>query len=142
MSEAWKIVLSLRPTELNQRRVYQSPPPAWHCMSCPSCRRDNPCAICVFGVVGGWGDRLLVGVVPELPHQRTPHDLELERVHRRLIYEVPARSQRFPPEIRLEAEFMRSEKDAKLAQKLAQLQPFLAVFPHECMGKQASFGPI
>jgi hypothetical protein len=27
-----------------------------------------------------------------------------------------------------------SEKDAKLAQKLAQLQPFIAVFPQECMG--------
>ena len=66
--------------------------------------RDNPCAICVFGGVGGWGDRLLVGVVPKLPHQRTPHDLELERVHRRLTYEVPARPPQFPPEIRLEAE--------------------------------------
>ena len=26
-----------------------------------------------------------------------------------------------------------SEKDAKLAQKLGQLQPFIAVFPQECM---------
>ena len=26
-----------------------------------------------------------------------------------------------------------SEKDAKLAQELGQLQPFLAVFPQECM---------
>jgi hypothetical protein len=34
-----------------------------------------------------------------------------------------------------------SEKDAKLAQKLGQLQPFIAVFPHECMGQLASFGP-
>jgi hypothetical protein len=25
--------------------------------------------------------------------------------------------------------------------KLAQLQPFIAVFPHECMGQLASFGP-
>ena len=34
-----------------------------------------------------------------------------------------------------------SEKDAKLAQKLGQLQPFVAVFPPECMGQLASFGP-
>ena len=34
-----------------------------------------------------------------------------------------------------------SESDAKLAQKLGQLQPFLAVFPQECMGQLASFGP-
>jgi hypothetical protein len=34
-----------------------------------------------------------------------------------------------------------SEQDAKLAQKLGQLQPFLAVFPQECMGQLASFGP-
>ena len=27
-----------------------------------------------------------------------------------------------------------SEKDAKLAQKLGQLQPFIAAFPQECMG--------
>ena len=33
------------------------------------------------------------------------------------------------------------EKDAKLAQKLGQLQPFTAVFPQECMGQLASFGP-
>ena len=35
-----------------------------------------------------------------------------------------------------------SEKDAKLAQKLDQLQPFMAVFLLECMGQLASFGPI
>jgi hypothetical protein len=34
-----------------------------------------------------------------------------------------------------------SEKDAMLAQKLGQLQPFIAVFPQECMGQLASFGP-
>ena len=34
-----------------------------------------------------------------------------------------------------------SEKDAKLAQKLGQLQPFLAVFPQESMGQLAYFGP-
>jgi hypothetical protein len=34
-----------------------------------------------------------------------------------------------------------SEEDAELAQKLGQLQPFLAVFPQECMGQPASFGP-
>ena len=41
----------------------------------------------------------------------------------------------------LPSEFPASEKDAKLAQKLGQLQPFLAVFPQECMGQLASFGP-
>ena len=35
----------------------------------------------------------------------------------------------------------KSEKDAKLAQKLGQLQPFIVVFPQECMGQLASFGP-
>ena len=34
-----------------------------------------------------------------------------------------------------------SEKDANLAQNLGQLQPFIAVFPQECMGQLASFGP-
>jgi hypothetical protein len=34
-----------------------------------------------------------------------------------------------------------SEKDAKLAQTLGQLQPFVAAFPQECTGQIASFGP-
>jgi hypothetical protein len=34
-----------------------------------------------------------------------------------------------------------SEKDAKLGQKLDLLLPFRAVFPPECMGQLASFGP-
>ena len=34
-----------------------------------------------------------------------------------------------------------SEKDAELAQKLGQLQPFIAVLPRECMGQPAYFGP-
>jgi hypothetical protein len=34
-----------------------------------------------------------------------------------------------------------SEKDAKLAQKLGQLQPFIAAFPPECMGQLTYFGP-
>jgi hypothetical protein len=34
-----------------------------------------------------------------------------------------------------------SEKDAELAQKLGQLQPFLAVSPPECADQLASFGP-
>ena len=34
-----------------------------------------------------------------------------------------------------------SEKDTKLAQKLGQLQPFMAVFLLECTGQLASFGP-
>jgi hypothetical protein len=34
-----------------------------------------------------------------------------------------------------------SEKDAKLAQNLGQLQPFIDVLPQECMGQLASFGP-
>ena len=33
------------------------------------------------------------------------------------------------------------ERRAELAQKLGQLQPFLAVFPPECMGQLALFGP-
>jgi hypothetical protein len=34
-----------------------------------------------------------------------------------------------------------SEKEAKLAQKLGQLQPFIAAFPLECMGQPTSPGP-
>ena len=34
-----------------------------------------------------------------------------------------------------------SEEHAKLAQKLGQLQPFIAVLPQECMGQLASFRP-
>ena len=33
------------------------------------------------------------------------------------------------------------EKGAELAQKLGQLQPFVAAFPQECMGQPGSFGP-
>jgi hypothetical protein len=33
------------------------------------------------------------------------------------------------------------EKGAKLAQKLGQLQPVIAVFPRECMGQRAYFCP-
>jgi hypothetical protein len=41
-----------------------------------------------------------------------------------------------------ELEVAASEKDAKLVQKLGQLQPFIAVFPRECMGQLACFaGP-
>ena len=36
---------------------------------------------------------------------------------------------------------LQGEKDAKLAQKLGQPQPFIAVFPQECMGRLAYFGP-
>ena len=34
-----------------------------------------------------------------------------------------------------------SEKDANLAQKLAQFQPFVAVLTQECKGQLPSFGP-
>ena len=34
-----------------------------------------------------------------------------------------------------------SEKDAKLAQKLGQLRPLMAIFSQGCMGQLASFGP-
>jgi hypothetical protein len=34
-----------------------------------------------------------------------------------------------------------SEKDTELVQKLDRLQPFTAVFPPECAGPLASFGP-
>ena len=34
-----------------------------------------------------------------------------------------------------------SEKDAELAQKLGQLQPFIAALPQDCMGQLACFGP-
>jgi hypothetical protein len=37
---------------------------------------------------------------------------------------------------------VRSEKDAKLAQKLGKLQSFIAMFPQECMDQLASFGTI
>jgi hypothetical protein len=33
------------------------------------------------------------------------------------------------------------EKDIELAQKLGELQPFIAVFPQECMGQLAFFAP-
>jgi hypothetical protein len=36
--------------------------------------------------------------------------------------------------------FSKREKDAKLAQKLAQLQPFTAALPQECTGQLAYFG--
>ena len=41
----------------------------------------------------------------------------------------------------MEGDGAASEKDTELAQMLGQLQPFVAVFPQECMGQLASFGP-
>ena len=35
----------------------------------------------------------------------------------------------------------KGEKDAELAQTLGQLKPLIAVFPQECMGQLAYFGP-
>ena len=55
----------------------------------------------------------------------------------RLIVELA--SSRGPADRLLAA--LSSEKVAKLAQKLGQLQPFTAVFPQECLGRLASFGP-
>ena len=43
--------------------------------------------------------------------------------------------------VRSQDEPRASEKDTKLAQKLGQLQPFVAAFPRECVGQLASFGP-
>ena len=40
-----------------------------------------------------------------------------------------------------ESKFLPSGKESKLAQKLGQLHPFIAVLPQECMGQLASFGP-
>jgi hypothetical protein len=37
--------------------------------------------------------------------------------------------------------FLKSETDAELVQKLDQLQPVIAVFPHERLGHLASSGP-
>ena len=48
---------------------------------------------------------------------------------------------RDPEELRRRARGPASEKDAKLAQKLGQLQSFIAAFPQECMGQLASVGP-
>ena len=46
-----------------------------------------------------------------------------------------------PNEPAVTAAALASEKAAKLAQNLGQLQPFIAVFPQECMGQLAYFGP-
>ena len=40
-----------------------------------------------------------------------------------------------------EKQEVESEKDTKLAQKLGQLQPFVAVSPKECVGQLPYFGP-
>ena len=45
------------------------------------------------------------------------------------------------PRHRPPASLSLSVKDTKLAQKLGQLQPFIAVFPQECTGQIASFRP-
>ena len=42
---------------------------------------------------------------------------------------------------RLDLQPAPGEKGAELAQKLGQLQPFIAVLSQECMGRLASFGP-
>jgi hypothetical protein len=44
-------------------------------------------------------------------------------------------------ERRAQEEAAQVSKHAKLAQKLGQLQPFVDVFPPECMDQLAYFGP-
>ena len=51
-----------------------------------------------------------------------------------------ARGHRVPAE-RAQPRADGGEKDAKSALKLGQLQLFIAVFPQECVGQLASFGP-
>ena len=46
-----------------------------------------------------------------------------------------------PKRRKIRKRFQKVRKTPKLAQKLGQLQPFSAVFPQECMGQLASFGP-
>jgi hypothetical protein len=55
---------------------------------------------------------------------------------------LDARGAHFSGRALPQAGFQRKrEKDAKLAQELGQLQPFIAVFPQECIGHLASVGP-
>ena len=60
----------------------------------------------------------------------------MARTHRPRVSRV-----HLPEGVRLLVRGRASEKDAKLAQKLGQLQSFLAVFPQECIGQLAYFGP-
>jgi hypothetical protein len=54
----------------------------------------------------------------------------------------PMRCQCYPlVQLQLTRGLPMSEKDSKLTQKLAQLQPFTAVFPQECVGQLAPSGP-
>ena len=46
-----------------------------------------------------------------------------------------------PPTVRVMSFLAVSEKDTKLAQKLGQLQSFLAILTQECVGQLAYFGP-
>ena len=66
------------------------------------------------------------------PVRRQRHQHRHRRLRRgaraRLAYGLPTSS-------------FTSENDAELAQKLGQLQPFIAVFPQACTGHLASFGP-
>jgi hypothetical protein len=79
---------------------------------------------------------------PLLTHLHPVYIAHSERLPTRLnpLAERACFSQVFVHPATMDAENS-SEKDAKLAQKLGQLQPFLAVFPQECMGQLASFGP-
>ena len=68
--------------------------------------------------------RCVLGLLAELENYRQPAALPTE---------APA------PRRRLRRR--EGENDAELAQKLGQRQPFVAVFPQECMGQLAPFGP-
>jgi hypothetical protein len=75
--------------------------------------------------------------------QRESCRLLFSPVARRVVPPDGAHSHRavLPAEMPLRARVRVSEQDAKLAQKLGQLQPFLDVLPQECVGQLAYFGP-
>ena len=62
----------------------------------------------------------------------------------RIMFELDMNFEQAPGSMaamRFDRHFRISEKDTKLAQKLGQLQPFIAVFPPERVGQLASVGP-
>ena len=85
------------------------------------------------------------GAAREWARRPRPRVPTAQRRSARAAPMLPAPAVRGPQERQLQrrgaSHGSRGEKDAELAQKLGQLQPFVAVLPQECVCQLASSGP-
>jgi hypothetical protein len=85
---------------------------------------------------------VLADRIDESKHGAGAHNIEWDAPQTKAAMEIHVDSLEGSGSFHLQAQIVgTSEKDAKLAQKLGQIQPFIAVSPQECMGQLAPSGP-